>query len=61
MEISVKNSTFDLPWNYQKLCEYQLSSLKKIENLHLNSEEFTLRKQFILENYTYPYECEKYL
>ena len=38
IKISVKNSNLDLPWNYQKLCEYQSWSLKKTKNLHLNSE-----------------------
>ena len=36
MKILIKNSTFDLPWNYLKLCEYRLSLLKKTP--HLNSE-----------------------
>ena len=33
MTISIKNSAFDFPWNYLKLCEYQLSF-----HSHLNSE-----------------------
>ena len=28
MKISIKKATFDLPWNYLKLCKYQLSSLE---------------------------------
>ena len=41
MKISLKQSTSDLPWNILKLSEHQLPSLKKIKNLHLNSESLS--------------------
>ena len=49
MEILIKISTFNLPWNYLKLCEHQLLSLKKLKTRILNSESLSELKNSITE------------
>ena len=55
MKISIKKATFGLPWNYLKLCKYQLSTLKnqkpasKLMETEVSLKRFLKKDRFIVE------------